>query len=69
MENTSATTDGNAFSGRYNPKYNERVTTFMFNPFIKYKGIELFGTYKIAKGRMITEPATRTTTQFAADLI
>jgi hypothetical protein len=69
MENTSATSDGNAFSGRVNPGFGEEVHTFMINPFIKYKGLEFFGTYEIAHGRKITEPVTRTATQYAADLV
>ena len=69
MENTAATSDGNAWSGRYNPQYSEQVSTYMINPFLKYKGFELFGTYEMAKGRMITEPDMRTTTQYAVDLI
>jgi hypothetical protein len=69
MENTTATSDVNAFSGRYNPQFREQVTTFMINPFVKYKGIEFFGTYEIARGRLITEKSMRQTTQYAADLI
>jgi len=69
MENTAATTDGNAWSGRYNPQYSEQVRTFMVNPFIKFKGLEFFGTYEIGQGRTITEPKMRTATQYAADLI
>lgn len=69
MENTAATTDGNAFSGRYNPQFGEEVITFMINPFIKYKGIELFGSYEMAQGRLITEPQLRAATQYAADLL
>ncbi len=69
MENTLATSDGNAFSGRYNPQFREQVSTFMINPFIKCKGLELFGTYEIAKGRLITERDMRTATQYAVDLI
>ena len=69
MENTLATSDGNAFSGRYNPQFREQVTTFMINPFVKYKGLEFFGTYEIARGRLITEKSMRQTTQYAADLI
>ena len=69
MENTAATSDGNAWSGRYNPQYSEQVSTYMINPFVKYKGFELFGTYEMAKGRMITELDMRTTTQYAVDLI
>jgi hypothetical protein len=69
MENTLATSTANAFSGRYNPGYSQQVTTFMINPFVKFKGIEFFGSYEMAQGRTITEPAMRTTTQYAADLI
>jgi len=69
MENTAATTDGNAFSGRYNPQFRQQVTTFMINPFAKFKGLELLGTYEMVKGRLITESNTRTAKQYAVDLI
>ncbi len=69
MENTTATSSGNAWSGRYNPQFSEQVTTFMLNSFIKYKGLEFFGTYEMAKGRMITEVDMRTAKQYAVDLI
>jgi len=69
MENTEATVADNAFSGRYNPQFKQQVTTFMINPFIKFNGFELFGTYEIAKGRTITEKDMRTATQYAVDLI
>ena len=69
MESTTATASANAWSGRFNPAYSQRVNTFMINPFVKFMGLELFGTYEMAKGRLITEPAMRTTTQYALDLI
>jgi len=69
MENTLATAGGNAFSGRYNPGFSQQVTTFMINPFVKFMGLEFFGTYEIAQGRVITEKNARTATQYAADLI
>ena len=69
MENTNATATDNAWSGRYNPMFKEQVTTFMINPFVKYRGFELFGTYEMAKGRTITEKKMRTVTQYAAELI
>ena len=69
MENTTASSTVNAWSGRYNPLFSEQVTTFMINPFIKYKGLELLGTYESAKGRMITEVDLRTAKQYAVDLI
>jgi len=61
--------DYNPFSGRLNPGFSEAVTTFMLNPFLKYKGFEFFGTYENANGRSITETTTRQAIQYAADLI
>ncbi|MEO6902746.1 MAG: hypothetical protein ABI315_06285 [Bacteroidia bacterium] len=69
MENTSATSGDNPFSGRYNPGFSQQVTTFMINPFVKFMGLEFFGTYEMAQGRVITENNMRTATQYAADLI
>ncbi|MEO5570151.1 MAG: hypothetical protein ABIT08_13890 [Bacteroidia bacterium] len=69
MENTLASATANAWSGRFNPMFSEQVTAFMINPFVKFKGLELFGTYEMAKGRTITEKKMRTTTQYAIDLI
>jgi len=61
--------DYNPFSGRYNPGFSEAVNAFMVNPFLKYKGLEFFGTYENARGRTITETNMRPATQYAADLI
>ncbi len=69
MENTTATSGDNPFSGRFNPGFSQEVVTFMINPFIKYKGLELFGTYEMAQGRTIAEKSMRTATQYAVDLI
>lgn len=69
MEPTTATTTVNAFSGRLNPGFKEEVSTIMINPFIKWKGLELFGTYEMAQGRTATETVMRKATQMAADLI
>ena len=55
--------------GRYNPGFSEAVSTFMINPFIKFGGLEFFGTYESAKGRKIFEKDTRDATQLAADLL
>jgi hypothetical protein len=50
MEAPTATLTGNATSGRINPGFKDNVTAIMVNPFVKFKGLELFGTYEIAKG-------------------
>jgi len=61
--------DYNPFSGRLNPGFSEEVNTFMSNAFLKYKGLELFGTYENAKGRTATEKTQRQATQYAFDVI
>ncbi len=69
MENTKASTSANYYSGRLAPRYSDKVFSFMINPFIKYKGIEFFGTYENASGRLSSESEMRNATQIAADLI
>lgn len=68
-ENTTATAAGNAWSGRYNPMFSQQVNAFMFNSYIKYRGLEFFGTYEISQGRTIIEKNMRQATQYAGDLI
>jgi hypothetical protein len=59
--------DYNPFSGRLNPGFSETVNTYMANAFLKYKGLEFFGTYENARGRAITEFTNRQATQYAVD--
>jgi len=66
---TSGENDYSPFSGRFNPGFTQQVNTFMVNPFIKYKGLELFATYENAQGRTIAETSMRKAIQYAADLI
>ena len=62
-------------SGRFNPGYRNTVTTFVINPFIKYKGLEFFGTIEKASGKNVNEKAeaydgkNRATSQYAAELV
>jgi predicted porin len=58
-----------AFSGRLNPGFSKKVDAFMLNGFVKMGGIEMFGTYEVAKGRTKTETVERTASQLAADLV
>jgi hypothetical protein len=50
MERVGATTAGNFTSGRFNPSMANRITAFMINPFIKYQGLEIFGSYELISG-------------------
>jgi hypothetical protein len=65
----SSENDYSPFSGRLNPGFTEEINTAMGNVFLKYKGLEFFGTIEDAKGRAITETSERKATQYAADLI
>jgi hypothetical protein len=61
--------DYSAFSGRLNPGFTEEVHTYMGNLFLKYKGLEFFGTAENATGRGITETSNRWSTQYAGDVV
>ena len=50
MEPINAVAKDNFTSGRINPNFKDNVTAFMINPFVKFKGVEVFGTYEIMKG-------------------
>lgn len=47
---TGVTATTNAWSGNVDPGFTRQVRSFMINPFIKYQGLELFGTFEFAKG-------------------
>lgn len=74
---TAASTNGTAeaFSGRFNPGMSNTLTAFIINPFVKYKGLELFGTFESATGKTVNEKpdavdgANRKTTQIAGEVI
>lgn len=58
-----------AFSGRLNPGFTKKINAFMFNGFVKTRGLELFGTYETASGRNARETAARNANQYAVDVI
>jgi hypothetical protein len=74
---TAATPTAQAWSGRVNPLFSDRTQGFMLNGFIKFGGLEAFGTYETGKGRQATQKATagqsapddRNFNQFAGDLV
>lgn len=63
---------GGDFDGRYNARFT-KLTAMQFNPFIKYKGLEIFGIYEIANGNNdFTTPIVDTEgsfTQLAAEIL
>ena len=62
-------------SGRFNPGYSNSLSAFIINPFVKFKGLEFFGTYEQATGKTVNEKpdaydgADRKTTQLAGELV
>lgn len=69
LENTAATEAGTPMSGLYNPGFRREVTALMLNPFVKYHGLELFGTIEQANGRAATERRDRYVTQYAGEAL
>ncbi|MNK59631.1 hypothetical protein D3C87_787490 [compost metagenome] len=51
------------------PDFQNTLTTFMINPFVKYRGLEFFGIFESASGRNLAETERRTYNQYAAELI
>lgn len=66
----ATTTAASAFTtGRYNPGFNNKLTAIMFNPFVKYKGLEFFGVVELVNGKNIAETDRRKATQLGAELL
>jgi hypothetical protein len=69
MENTTATESAQATSGLINPGFKNKVTAFQMNPFVKYRGLELFGVVERAEGKATAEATERTWKQYAIDTV
>lgn len=67
---TSEDGSGDGFrAGRINPDLKNELTSFMINPFIKYKGLEFFGIFETATGKTSGETDNRTWNQYSGELI
>ena len=69
MENTTATESANYTSGLINPGFRNKVTAFQVNPFVKFRGLEVFGVIERAEGKAAAESAERTFRQHAVDVV
>jgi len=72
VANATVLSDANDYSftsGRVSPGFSEEIHTYMGNLFLKYQGLEFFGTVENANGRAIAETVNRWATQYAGDLI
>lgn len=60
----------NKDTGRFNPNYGNWATSYMVNPFIKYKGFEFFGTLEFTSGGDFKgTDDTRKVNQYVGDLV
>ncbi len=69
MENTAATESAQFTSGLLNPGFRNEVTAIQVNPFVKFRGLELFGVLERAEGRAATETSKRQVNQYAGDVV
>ncbi len=56
-------------SAKVIPDFVNKMTAIMINPFIRYKGLEFFGTYETVSGRNLAETDRRTYNQYSAELL
>ena len=60
----------NKDTGRFNPGYGNWATSYMVNPFIKYKGLEFFGTLEFTSGGDFKgTDETRKVNQYVGDVV
>ena len=60
----------NKDTGRFNPNFGNWATSIMVNPFVKFKGLEVFGTIEFASGGNLKgSDETRTVNQYAGDVV
>ena len=69
MENVLASTASPHYSGQFIPGFNDQVTAIMINPFVKWKGLEFFGTFETSSGRSHNEVDSRSVQQISGELI
>ena len=57
------------WSGTIQPGFRTKVQAVQINPFVKFRGLEFFGTIDEGKGQAATETSARKLSQRAADLL
>ncbi len=69
LENTAATESAQKDSGLINPGFKNKVTAFQMNPFVKFRGLELFGVVERSEGSASVETTERVWKQYAVDAV
>jgi hypothetical protein len=57
------------WSGSIQPGFRNSVTAIQINPFVRFKGLEVFGSFDRGKGKAATEAEYRKLRQTAADVV
>ncbi|WP_228853205.1 hypothetical protein [Aegicerativicinus sediminis] len=69
MEDPDAGASSPFRSGRFAPDMRNAITAIMFNPFLKYGGLEFFGTLELVNGKDRGDDDRRNATQIAGELL
>ena len=69
LENVASSTTANFTSGLFNPGFSNDAGTVQINPFVKVRGLEVFGVLEQGKGRKFTETEKRELDHYAADVV
>jgi hypothetical protein len=69
MENTQSDESAQAWSGSIQPGFRSNVRAMVLNPFVKVRGLEVFGNIETARGRSATESSNRTWNQYSGEAV
>jgi hypothetical protein len=69
LDNAQNSETSSAWTGNLQPGLGKSVTAMVLNPFVKVRGLELFGNIEQAEGRSWTDKADRKWTQNAGDVV
>ncbi len=69
LENTTSTEAAQAWSGNMQPGFRNSIHSWVINPFIQFRGLELFGNVERARGRAATETENRTWNQLVGEAV
>ena len=69
LENVSSTETAQAWSGDVRPGFGSKIFSWVVNPFVRWRGLELFGNIEQAKGRTANETTSRTWDQYSGEAL
>ena len=69
LENTTSTEAAQAWSGNMQPGLKNSIHSWVINPFIQIRGLELFGNIERARGRAAGETENRTWNQLVGEAV